>query len=1071
MNGLLGVDNFSRGLLSSPLDPPNWLKNGLMAPSRFPERDYIGGQVASGTAKEVGTAASTIGTSWMMDLAAMINQLKHADFRGRKTYDPTKVHAVTGMPVTQVKKNHPIDFHTEQWDDFAEIPGTTDFWAEHLGIPFEHTTPEIVGRILGGVFGGGAPLVPGTKAFAAAARRAARMPGGPGKWTAQRGAVGEAHIPPFAETWGHEASTDFYKGSSDLLERGGRTEFLENPTNEEIRSYFSRADMQNGRVRSTKDADGNLYMWNADRGTHRQFHQGIEDYFDKDIDWDQQYWQENTERLIDEFNATEQAARYNRNAPELRTLADKIEWIKGRPAREKAYSDASPETLAEQTGGESRTAIPNNLVGTPTRTIDDIGDLYEGSIPTPASAESISAPVSPEADLLPNRGGLLRSVDESREAPASFPQDQPLVGLPSEATIDGQKVSIGPNSAIRQIAAEYVASTGRDYVPIRTYTQVDQDRAKRIASAYDEMTHAPTNPEVREAYAAMVDETAEQYRQLLKSGIEIEFIPPGAPDPYAASPRMAIEDVNNNNHLWVFGTRDGYGQEGITAADLAENPLLAPTEFMISGQPALANDIFRAVHDVFGHIKEGTGFRWTGEENAWRSHASMYSPLARKAMTSETRGQNSWVNFGPSGDDNRLASSADTVYGEQKIGIMPEWVLEEGLADAPAEVVKPMRRRRQSVDEAQRMAFPGIYKDPRQVVDEAAERQSPEDPALKEVFGVTRDDLYEMSKGRVGGKSELLKRPAGARDSAAAVENIKTRRNENRLVDVLMEGETRHPDFIKGQDAWYTMDPLFHRLEELVGRDEAVRLYNQLNTTTGMMSPASDVMAELNRGSATHYAIENNLIDEWLKHGGKPPPQRPPSLDVLKHAGGHLAHTTAHGRPLRKYIDSGEIQMDSSKVPVYIESSGVPNIEGIPFQTGTFTGDAHMARNTGLSDTRTAKDYTKSLSPSELRTAEQWFADKVAAPAGLQPVSAQARLWTLLGPQTGVLSALGAPKLELLARRIMNVAKREGVSVEVARDKVLRGKWYASLVAGTGLAAGVSDEKSSRREIGGLLSN
>jgi hypothetical protein len=1025
--------------LSSPLNPPSWLKGGLSAPSRFPEREYIAPQVASGAAKELAIGGGMLG--WPMDLAAILNQLKHADLRGRKTYHPTKIHAVTGMPSYQVKKDYPIDFNTEKWDDFAEIPGTTDFWAKKLGIPFEHTTPETVGRIIGGILGGGAPLVPGTKAFGAALKRAANMPPGPSKWKGQLGHAGVLDMPSFKSV--SDGDPAFYLGGKTTegnFIRGGKTPYLINPSAKEIEAVGKTVS----RFRTTKDVHGNFYAWDASDGTHQQFHEGIQDKLGKDIEFDLQYWKDNTEQVMPWDMLQAKAAKHNPPEPSAQTK----------------------EVRAEQTGAESRTVIPDELVGAPTRTIDEfIGDLYEGSSPTPASAESISAPVAPEADLLRDPGGVARGVDESRQAPAQVPQDQPLAGLPTYATIAGEKVRITPNASVRQMAAEYVGGTGRDYVPITTYKQVDQGRAKRIASAYDEMAHAPTNPEVQQAYNAMINETAEQYRALLKSGIKIEFIPLGAPDPYAASPRMAIQDVNNNNHLWVFPTRDGYGQGGITAADLADNPLLAQTEFIISGERALANDIFRAVHDIFGHIKEGNGFRWTGEENAWRSHASMYTPLARKAMTSETRGQNSWINFGPSGDANRLASSADTVYAEQKIGLLPEWIFDEGLADAPAELAKPMRRRRQSVDDAQRTAFPGIYKDPRQVVDEAAEKQALEDPALKEVFGVTRDDLYEMSKGRVGGKSKLLKRPAGARDNAAAVENIKTRRNENRLLDVLMEGQTRHPDFVKGQDAWYTMDPAFQRLEELVGRDEAVRLYNQLNTTTGMMSPASDVMAELNRGTATHYAMENNLIDDWLKHGGKPPAQRPPSLDAFRHAGGHLAHTTAHGRPLRKYVDSGEIQMDSSKVPVYIESSGVPNVEGIPFQTGTFTGDAHMARNIGLSDTRTAKDYAKSLSPSELRTAEQWFADKVASPAGLQPVSAQARLWTLLGPQTGVQSALGAPKLELLARRIMNVAKREGVSVEVARDKVLRGKWYASLVAGTGLAAGVSDEEGSRQEM------
>ena len=60
-----------------------------------------------------------------------------------------------------------------------------------------------------------------------------------------------------------------------------------------------------------------------------------------------------------------------------------------------------------------------------------------------------------------------------------------------------------------------------------------------------------------------------------------------------------------------------------------------------------SNEMFRAVHDAFGHGIRGNSFGPVGEEIAWGSHAQMYSPLARIAMTSETRGQNSFVNYTP----------------------------------------------------------------------------------------------------------------------------------------------------------------------------------------------------------------------------------------------------------------------------------------------------------------------------------------------------------------------------------------------------------------------------------------
>ena len=59
------------------------------------------------------------------------------------------------------------------------------------------------------------------------------------------------------------------------------------------------------------------------------------------------------------------------------------------------------------------------------------------------------------------------------------------------------------------------------------------------------------------------------------------------------------------------------------------------------------NDMFRAVHDIFGHAIPGTSFGPNGEERAWFCHACMCMPLARPALTTETRGQNCWVNYGP----------------------------------------------------------------------------------------------------------------------------------------------------------------------------------------------------------------------------------------------------------------------------------------------------------------------------------------------------------------------------------------------------------------------------------------
>lgn len=279
-------------------------------------------------------------------------------------------------------------------------------------------------------------------------------------------------------------------------------------------------------------------------------------------------------------------------------------------------------------------------------------------------------------------GGEPGLVEAQREAAQAAGRSQKLIGLPDQPMlIGGQWYVPGPVAAAHDAAQDYMDRAKMDFVPPRFYVEVDKERATKIAQAFDEMKHEPENPEVRAAYEAMIKETLAQYQAIKRTGLKIEFITPDMEDPYAATPRLAITDVVKNNHLWVFPTDSGFGGSESAHVDISGNPLLTLTDEYIDGKQLRANDVFRIVHDYFGHIKDGNGFRAGGEENAWRSHASMFSPLARRAMTTETRGQNSWVNFGPFGYKNRTASAGDTQYAPQKIGLLPEWVSEEGRAD------------------------------------------------------------------------------------------------------------------------------------------------------------------------------------------------------------------------------------------------------------------------------------------------------------------------------------------------------------------------------------------------------
>lgn len=257
---------------------------------------------------------------------------------------------------------------------------------------------------------------------------------------------------------------------------------------------------------------------------------------------------------------------------------------------------------------------------------------------------------------------------------------KPLEGLPQKPIQLGKQWYVpGPIGRLKDAAAGYMKSAGLPYDPPTTYGKLDHDRATRVAGEYDKMKDDPRNPAVKASYNALAKETLSQWDAIKKTGLKVEWLKPGQTDPYAASPRLAAMDVSMNNHWWGFPTDMGYGNVFEKSnSSMKTNPMLRPTGEVIDGRPVVVNDVFRIVHDMMGHLKEGNGFRAEGEENAWRSHSAMYSELARKAMTSETRGQNSWVNYGPHGDTNRTADAAHTVFAPQKIGLMSDWTEEEG---------------------------------------------------------------------------------------------------------------------------------------------------------------------------------------------------------------------------------------------------------------------------------------------------------------------------------------------------------------------------------------------------------
>jgi hypothetical protein len=195
-------------------------------------------------------------------------------------------------------------------------------------------------------------------------------------------------------------------------------------------------------------------------------------------------------------------------------------------------------------------------------------------------------------------------------------------------------------------AIPYVAQGKEDYIkahgfPVRDidYLQIaaDPEKGTEVAKAYDALPSYSDDPHTVEAYTALRDEVKEQFDYMTNvMGIEVDVT---KDDPYKSVYELQ-KDLTENNHISVLATSETGGHPFFTNEE---------------------NDMFRAVHDTFGHMGGGTGFDRNGEEAAFVSHFQMFSPLASEALATETRGQNSWLTYMGNGE-----------FAEQKFAILPK---------------------------------------------------------------------------------------------------------------------------------------------------------------------------------------------------------------------------------------------------------------------------------------------------------------------------------------------------------------------------------------------------------------
>lgn len=254
-----------------------------------------------------------------------------------------------------------------------------------------------------------------------------------------------------------------------------------------------------------------------------------------------------------------------------------------------------------------------------------------------------------------------------------------------------EKIISKINNVSLKIANQYNKIAGLAKIVAHKFKNSDKEEQSRAGKAYEKLQD-PTSPTYKETklekgvfegYKAKYPELIKKYdiknyKELVEKSygelakeVEAQFnLLPIKVDfhtgdkNYENSAEM-LDDVHNFGHLWVFKGGDDHPITGSKTID--KNGLTI-------------NDKFRAVHDYFGHSINGYEFGKNGEENAWIEHSKMFSPLAQLALSSETRGQNSVVNYSGINDAALEKMKRAAAY------------LKKGLAENNAEMIADSKK-------------------------------------------------------------------------------------------------------------------------------------------------------------------------------------------------------------------------------------------------------------------------------------------------------------------------------------------------------------------------------------------
>ena len=309
----------------------------------------------------------------------------------------------------------------------------------------------------------------------------------------------------------------------------------------------------------------------------------------------------------------------------------------------KTFRDATDSAAAARAAGDDRTADMISAMTVPLAGLalgtDGSGALALRGL-TGAGRRAAYSIAEQSPFKVVTRRGVGREIERMPEAAGAnmeqlraLAQDRtrsPLIRVADDASRQARGVPYDEAAPTPVSSLQRQGGIGRAF---KAATENDPAYQHAVFERYGEMMPQVVeqakaqnyNQLLEGAYGALGNEVGQQFDRL-----PLQMRYHNGEGEYPSSTAMA-RDVLGNGRLSVFSGGD-------------------PHEFLSKIDPATGlsqNEMFRAVHDALGHVVPGSMFGPKGEEVAYAAHSQTLSPLAQLALLSETRGQNSFVNFSP----------------------------------------------------------------------------------------------------------------------------------------------------------------------------------------------------------------------------------------------------------------------------------------------------------------------------------------------------------------------------------------------------------------------------------------